>query len=81
MLGGGSEIFGFVGIPEGSIMGLLRSLTSFFGVTPGRAGVVEIDFALSDARFEVVELSVEDAGLTEVATLEGPEPGGELGFP
>jgi hypothetical protein len=60
-------------------MGLLRLLPCFFGAAAGGVGVVEIDFALGDARFKLVELGVEDADLAEITAFEGFELGAELG--
>jgi hypothetical protein len=73
------ELFGFVSIAECGIMGLLRTLTGFLGSAAGGVGIVEVDFALGDARFEVVELGVEDADLTKVTAFEGLELGADLG--
>jgi hypothetical protein len=73
------ELFGFAGIAKCGIVGFLRALTGFFGSAPGGVGVVEIDFALGDARFKVVEFGVEDADLAEVSTFEGLELRSDLG--
>jgi hypothetical protein len=73
------KLFGFAGIAECSIMGLLRLLAGFLGSAAGGVGVVEVDFALGDARFDVVELGVEDADLAEVTAFEGLELGVNLG--
>ena len=54
-------------------------MTGFIGSVTGGVGVVEVDFALGDAGFEVVELGVEDADLTEVTAFEGLELGADLG--
>jgi hypothetical protein len=73
------ELFGFVGVTERSIVRLLRALTSLLGVATGRVGVVQVNLALGDARFEIIELRVEDADLAEIAALKGLELGAELG--
>jgi len=73
------ELFGFVGVAECGIVGFLRALAGFVGSAAGGVGVVEVDFALGDARFEVVEFGVEDADLAEVTPFEGPELGADLG--
>ena len=73
------ELFGFAGLAECGIMGLLRTLAGFLGSTAGGVGVVEVDFALGDARFEVVEFGVEDADLAKVTAFEGLELGADLG--
>src|SRR5271168_702450 len=52
------ELFGFVGLAECGIMGLLRALAGLLGSAAGGVGVVEVDFALGDARFEVVERGI-----------------------
>ena len=60
-------------------MGLLRLAAGLLGADAGGVGVVEVDFALGDAGFDVVELGVEDADLAEVTAFEGLELGAELG--
>jgi hypothetical protein len=72
------ELFGFMGFAECGVMGFLCTPTGFLGPTAGRVGVVEIDFALGDARFEVVEFGVEDADLPKVTTFEGLELSADL---
>jgi hypothetical protein len=47
------ELFGFAGIAECGIMGLLRALAGILSPAAGGVGVVEVDFALGDARFEI----------------------------
>ncbi len=73
------ELFGFAGLAECGIVGLLCALPGLFRPAAGGVGVVEVDFALGDARFEVVELGVEDANLTDVTAFEGLELGADLG--
>jgi hypothetical protein len=73
------ELFGFAGIAKCGIVGFPRALAGLFGSAPGRVGVVEIDFALGDACFQVVEFGVEDADLAEVSTFEGLELRSDLG--
>ena len=73
------EFFDRVGISECGIMSLLRALASIFSPTACGVGVVEVDFALSDARFEIVELSVEHPDLAKVTPFKGLELGAELG--
>jgi hypothetical protein len=73
------KLFGFAGIAECNIMGLLRLLAGFLGSAAGGVGVVEVDFALGDARFDVVKLSVENADLAEITAFEGLELGADLG--
>jgi hypothetical protein len=64
---------------ECGIVGFPRSLAAFLGPAAGGVRVIEIDFALGDARFDVVEVGVEHADLTEVTAFEGFELGAELG--
>jgi hypothetical protein len=73
------ELFGFVRIPICGIMGLLRTLASLLGSSAGGVGIVEVDFAFGDPRFEIVEFCVEDADLTKVSAFEGLELGTDLG--
>ncbi|WP_433983956.1 hypothetical protein RBB78_00665 [Tunturiibacter empetritectus] len=72
------ELFGFTSITECGIVGLLRALAGLLGSATGGVGVVEIDLALGDARFEVVEFGVENADLAEVTTFKGLELGSDL---
>jgi hypothetical protein len=72
------ELLDFVGIAECSVMGFLRPLTGFIGSVAGGVGVVEIDFALGNACFDVVKLGVENTDLAEVAVFEGLELGAQL---
>ena len=60
-------------------MSLLRLPAGFFGPAASGVGVVEINFTLGDVRFDVVELGVQDADLTEVTAFERLELGAELG--
>src|SRR5271156_4595416 len=60
-------------------MGLLRALAGLLGAAAGGVGVVEVDLALGDARFEVVERGVEDADLAEGTAFEALELGADLG--
>jgi hypothetical protein len=64
------EVFGFVGIAKCGIMGLLRALTGFFGSAASGVGVIEIDFALGNACFDIVELRVENPNLAKVAAFK-----------
>jgi hypothetical protein len=73
------ELFDFTGIAERGIMGLLRALSGFLGVATSGVGVVEIDFALGNTRFEVVKFGVEYADLAEVTAFEDLELGTDLG--
>jgi hypothetical protein len=73
------ELFGFTGIAECGIMGLLRALAGILSAAAGGVGVVEVHFALGDARFKIVELSVKEADLAEVTPFKGLELGAELG--
>jgi hypothetical protein len=73
------ELLGFVGIAKCGIVSFLRTVAGLFGSAPGGVGVVEIYFALGDARFKVVEFGVEDADLAQVSTFEGLELGSDLG--
>jgi hypothetical protein len=73
------ELFGFAGITECRIMGLLCALAGILSSAARGVGVVEVDFALRDARFEIVELSVEDTDLVEITSFKGLEFGAELG--
>jgi hypothetical protein len=73
------ELFGFAGIPERGIMGLLCALAGLLGPAAGGVGAVKVDFSLGDARFDVVKLGVEDAYLAEVTAFEALELGAELG--
>jgi hypothetical protein len=68
--GRGVELFGLAGLTKCGIVRFLGALAGLLGSATGGVGVVEIDFALGDTRFEVVEFSVEDADLAEVATFE-----------
>jgi hypothetical protein len=60
-------------------VGLLRTLAGLLGAAAGRFGVIEVDFALGDARFKFVELGVKDADLADVTAFECLELGAELG--
>ncbi len=51
----------------------------FFGSAAGGVGVVEVDFAFGDARFEIVELGIENTDLTEITAFKGLELGADLG--
>jgi hypothetical protein len=73
------ELFGFAGVAECGVTTFLCALAGLFGAAARSIGVVEIDFALDDARFELVELGVEDANLVEVTAFEGPELGADPG--
>jgi len=73
------ELFGFAGIAECGVMGLLCALAGILSSAAGSVGVIEINFALGDARFEFVELSVKDANLAEVTPFKGFKLGAELG--
>ena len=73
------ELFGFMGFAECGVMGLLRALAGLLSSAPGGVGVVKIDFALSNARFQIVDLGVEDSDLAEITTFEGLELGADLG--
>jgi hypothetical protein len=73
------KLFGFVGIAECGIMGFLRTLAGFLSSAASRVGVVEIDFALGDPCFEIVELRVEDSNLAKVAPLKGLELDADFG--
>ena len=77
------ELLGFAGFAECGIMGLLRALAGLLGSAPGGLGVVEVDFPLSDAGFDLIEFGVEDADLADITSFEGLElcaDLGELGF-
>jgi hypothetical protein len=58
---------------ESSIMGFLCPLAGFIGSMPGRVGVIEINFTLGNAGFDVVKLGVENTNLAEIAVFEGLE--------
>ncbi len=73
------ELCGIVSIAECGVMSLLGALTSTLSSAARGVGVVEVNFAFGDVRFEVVELSVEDSDLAEVTPFEGLELGTELG--
>jgi hypothetical protein len=60
-------------IAECSVVRLLRALASFRGPLSRGIGVVKVDFMLGDARFDVIELSVEEANLPEVPSFECSE--------
>jgi len=68
-----------VGGGEGGVVGFLRTAASFFRSAAGGVGVVQDDFTLGDAGFDVVQLGVEDADLAEVAAFEGFELSTEMG--
>ena len=72
------ELLSFAGLAEGSVVCLLRALASLLGAATSGVGVVEIDLAFSDPRFDLVQLGVEDADLAKVAALEGLELGANL---
>jgi hypothetical protein len=73
------ELFGFAGIAECGIVSFPRAMASLLGAAASGVGVVEVNFALGDACFQLVELSVEDADLAEVTAFEGLELGADLG--
>src|SRR5262249_43812416 len=73
------ELFDFVRISERSIMGFLRPFTCFIGPMTSSVGVVEVDLALCNAGFDVVQFSVENTYLAEVAVFEDLELGAQLG--
>ncbi len=73
------ELFGIVSLAECGIMSLLRALAAFLSAAAGGVGAVEVDFAFGDARFEIVELSVEYANLAKVTAFEGLELSADLG--
>jgi hypothetical protein len=73
------ELFNLVSIAECGLMSLLCTLTGLLCSTTGGVGVVEIDFAFGNARFDVVKFSVKDADLAEVTAFKGPELGTDLG--
>jgi hypothetical protein len=73
------ELFGRAGIAERSVMGLLCAQAGFRGPAASGVGVVEVDFAFGDARFEIVELGVKHADLAEITPFKGLELGAELG--
>jgi hypothetical protein len=72
------ELFCFAGIAECGIVGLLRTLAGLLGAAAGGVGVIEVDFALRDTRFEIVEFGVKDADLAEVTAFEALELGADL---
>ncbi len=69
------ELLDFLGLTPGAVVGFLRALAGLLRPAAGGVGVVEVDFALSDSRFEIVELRVEDTDLAEVAGFKGFELG------
>jgi len=73
------ELFGLVGIAKCGIMRLPRALARILSPVAGGVGVVEVNFAFGDARFEIIEFSVKDADLAEVTSFKGLELGAELG--
>jgi hypothetical protein len=73
------ELFGFVGLTECGVVGFLSALAGLLGSPAGGLGVVQVDFARGNARFEVVELGIEDADLAEVTAFEGLQLGAEVG--
>jgi hypothetical protein len=77
--GGRVELFGFSGSAECGVMGRLCLATRFFGSAPRGVGVVKIDLALANPRFNIVQFSVKHAHLTKVTTLESFELSAELG--
>jgi hypothetical protein len=64
------ELLSFTRLAKCSIVGLLCTLTCLLSSAPGRVGVIEIDFALSDARFKIIEFGVQNADLPEVTTFK-----------
>ena len=77
--GGWVEFFGGKLFVEGGFVGFLGALAGLLRAASGRVGVVEVDFALGDAGFEVVERDVKKTDLGEVAGFEGFELGAYLG--
>ena len=73
------ELFSFMGIAECGIMGLLRALARLLSSAPGRVRVVEGDFALGDARFQIVEFGIKDTDLAKITTFEGLQLSADLG--
>jgi len=73
------ELFGLTRLAECGIVGLLRALAGLLCSAPGGVGVVEVDFALSDACFEIVEFCVKDADLPKVTAFKSFELGSDLG--
>jgi hypothetical protein len=73
------ELLGFASLAECGIVSLLRALTRLFGMATGGVGVVEVDFPLGDARFQIVKLSIENADLPKITAFEGFQLGADLG--
>jgi hypothetical protein len=73
------ELFSLAGIAECGIMSLLRALAGILSPAAGGVGFVEVDFALGDARFKIVEFSVKDADLAQVTSFKGLELSAKLG--
>ena len=70
--------FGRVVFAKRCFMRLMCAGARFLRALAGSVGIVEVHFALGDARFKVIELGVEVADLAEVAALECRELGAEL---
>ncbi len=73
------ELLGFAGRAECGIVGLLRTLAGIFSSAAGGVGFVEVDFALGDARFKIVQLRVEKGDLPEITPFKSLKLGAELG--
>ncbi len=64
------KLFGFVGLTECSIVGLLCLPASLFGAAASGVRIIEVDLAFSDARFEIVKLGIENPDLAEITAFE-----------
>lgn len=73
------ELFRLAGLPKCGIVSLLRTLTSLLGAMACGVGVVESDFALSDACFKLIKFSVEDANLAKIPAFKALELSAKLG--
>jgi hypothetical protein len=73
------ELFGLASIAECGIMGLLRPLAGLLGAAACGVGVVEVYLTLRDPSLKRIQLSVENADLTEITAFKGLELEANLG--
>jgi hypothetical protein len=64
------ELCSFIGLPERSIMGLLRALASLLGPAACRVGVIKVDLALCNARLQLIKLRIQHADLPKVTAFK-----------
>jgi hypothetical protein len=64
------ELFGFASLAERGIMGLLRALAGLLGTAARRVRVVQVDLALSNTSFQVIELGIQDANLAKITAFK-----------